>query len=239
MIDLFFATSPNVYKVSIALEEMGLPHRLCPIDLSKGEHRDPARIGGAATGKLPVIVDHAPADGGAPLTIVESGAILQYLGEKTGRFIGGEDVRRRLDVRQWLFWQMGGIGPIGGQLWHFRMFAPRIAPDFDNSYSLQRYGRMFDALWQVMDRRLEGRGFLCDDYSVADMACFPWVAYLEPPEGIAAYPNVLAWRDRIAARPAVRAAYAKGGAVDTGYERAENGASLFPWEGLMANVITV
>mgnify|MGYP003574998489 CR=1 FL=1 len=239
MIDLFFVTSPNVYKISIALEEMALSHRLFPVDLSKGEHHDPARIGGGVTGKVPVIVDHEPADGGAPLTIVESGAILHYLADKAGRFGGGDSARGRLEVQQWLFWQMGGIGPIGGQLWHFRTFAPRIAPDFDNSYALQRYERMFDALWQVMDRRLEGRDYLCGDYSIADMACFPWVAYLEPAAGIAAYPNVLGWRDRIAARPAVRAAYARGAALDTGYERADNGASLFPWEGLMANVITV
>lgn len=238
MIDLFFVTSPNVYKISIALEEMALAHRLIPVDLSKGEHHDPARIGGAVTGKVPVIVDHAPADGGAPRTVFESGAILTYLADKSRQFIGSDEATR-LEVLQWLYWQVGGIGPIGGQLWHFRVFAPRIAPDFDNSYALQRYERMFGALWQVMDRRLAEQPFLAGDYSIADMACFPWIAYLEPPEGIAAYPNIMRWRDAIAERPAVRAAYGKGAALDTGYERSENGVSLFPWEGLIENVITV
>jgi GST-like protein len=140
---------------------------------------------------------------------------------------------------QWLFWQMGGIGPIGGQLWHFRMFAPRIAPDFDNSYARNRYDHMFAALWETMDQRLETERFLAGEYSIADMACFPWIAYLEPERGIAAYPNVLRWRDEIAGRSAVRAAYEKVAAVDAGYERAENGAVLFPWEGLLANVIVV
>ncbi|MFW2830313.1 glutathione S-transferase N-terminal domain-containing protein [Sphingomonas sp. ID0503] len=236
MIDLFFATSPNVYKVSIALEEMELPHRLVPVDLSQGQHHDPAKLGGGVTGKVPVIVDHSPADGQGPYTVVESGAILQYLGEKTGRFLPST-MRQRSDVMQWLFWQVGGIGPIGGQTWHFRMFAPKIAPHFDNSYAMSRYDTMFAKLWRTMDDRLADRAYLCGDYSIADMATFPWVAYLEPQDGIDAYPNVRRWRDAIAARPAVRAAYAKGEAIDTGYERNEKGVSLFPWEGLMQHVI--
>jgi GST-like protein len=238
VIDLFFATSPNVYKVSIALEEMALPYRLVPIDLSQGAHRDPTSVGGAPTGKIPVIRDAVPADGGAPLTVFESGAILQYLARKAGQFLG-EGVREQLAVQQWLYWQVGGIGPIGGQLWHFRAFAPRIAPDVDNSYALRRYDRMFDALWQVMDRRLADAAYLAGAYSIADMACFPWIAYVAPSSGIEAFPNVLRWRDAIAARPAVRAAYRQGEAVDTGYERNEKGVSLFPWEGLLEHVITV
>lgn len=238
MIDLFFVTSPNVYKISVALEELELEHRLIPVDLSKGDHHDPAKIGGGVTGKVPVIVDHAPADGGPPRTVFESGAILTYLAEKTGRLIGNDE-RSRLDVLQWLNWQVGGIGPMGGQLWHFRVFAPRVAPDFDNSYAQQRYDRMFSALWQVMNRRLGEVPFLAGDYSIADIACFPWIAYLEPSEGIATYPNILRWRDAIAERPAVRRAYSAGSSLDTGYERAENGVSLFPWEGLLENVITV
>jgi GST-like protein len=238
VIDLMFVTSPNVTKISIALEEMGLQYRLCATDLSRGDHLRPEKLGGAITGKLPVIVDHAPRDGGTSLTVFESGAILLYLAEKCGRFLPLAG-RHRLDVIQWLFWQVGGIGPIGGQVWHFRMFAPRIAPEFDNSYAENRYNHMFSALWRVMDARLAGSTFLGGDYSIADMACFPWIAYVEPPEGISAFPNVLAWRDRIAGRPAVRAAYARGMEVDTGYARAENGASLFPWEGLVEHVIVV
>jgi GST-like protein len=238
MIDLYFVTSPNVTKVVIALEEMGLEYRLLPTDLSQGEHLDPANVAGAVNGKLPVIRDDCPADGGDPVTIFESGAILQYLAEKSGRFLTKDD-RARIETMQWLFWQMGGIGPIGGQLWHFRMFAPRIAPDVDNSYPSRRYERMFAALWETMDRRLAHRAYLAGDYSIADMACFPWIAYLEPELGIAAYPNVQCWRDDIAARPAVRAAYGQAATVDAGYARAENGATLFPWEGLLEHVIVV
>lgn len=238
MIDFYFVPSPNVYKVFIALEEMGVTYQPVSVDLSRGEHHDPAKIGGGVTGKLPVIVDHQPADGGEPVTVVESGAILQYLGEKTGQFLPA-DFRGRLDVMQWLFWQMGGLGPIGGQLWHFRTFAPIIAPDFDNSYALSRYDHMFGQLWKTMDSRLQDREFLCGGYSVADMACFPWIAYMEPSEGIGAYPNILRWRDAISARPAVRDAYAKAETIDMGYERNEKGIPLFPWEGLLKNVITV
>lgn len=235
--DLYFVGSPNVLKVCIALEEMELPHRLVPVDISRGDHLDPALIGGGVTGKLPVLVDNDPADGSEPTTLIESGAILAYLGEKTGKFMPG-DGRDRWQVMQWLFWQMGGIGPIGGQLWHFRVFAPRIAPDFDNSYALNRYDHMFGQLWTVMNKRLEGREFLCGPYSVADMACFPWIAYLEPSEGVAAYPNVQRWRDTIGARPAVRRAYDKAFAVETGYEKNDKGVSIYPWEKLLQNVIT-
>lgn len=237
MIELFFATSPNVYKVLIALEEMELPHRLVSVDLSRGAHHDPANLGGGVTGKVPVILDHQSADGSGAYTVFESGAILQYLAEKSGRFLP-TSARERLEVMQWLFWQVGGIGPIGGQLWHFRMFAPRIAPEFDNSYARSRYETMFGSLWRVMNTRLAKSEFLAGDYSIADMAAFPWVAYLEPNGGVAAYPHVLRWRDTLAARPAVRAAYAAGENIDTDYERNEKGVSLFPWEGLLQHVIS-
>jgi len=236
MIDLFFVTSPNVYKICIALEEMGLAYTLRPVDLSKGEHLVPENIGGALNGRLPVIRDLAPADGGAPVTLFESGAILEYLGDKTGRFLPS-GLRERMEVLQWLYWQVGGIGPIGGQVWHFFAFAPKIAPDFDNSYATNRYYHMFSSLWSVMNRRLEDRAYLGGDYSIADMACFPWISYVEPREGIDVYPNVRRWRDAIAARPAVRAAYERAQALDTGYDRNDKGASLFPWEGLLEHVI--
>lgn len=238
MIDLFFVTSPNVTKVVIALEEMELDYRLVPTDLSQGAHLDPANVAGAINGKLPVICDDSPADGGASMTVFESGAILQYLAEKSAWFLPS-NFRGRIETMQWLFWQVGGIGPIGGQHWHFRMFAPRIAPEVDNSYPQSRYDRMFAALWQTMDRRLAEVPYLAGDYSIADMACFPWVAYVEPDCGIGAFSNVRRWRDDIAARPSVRAAYDKAASVDVGYARAENGAALFPWEGLLEHVIVV
>lgn len=236
MIDLYFVTSPNVWKVCIALHEMELPHRLLPVDLSKGEHHDASRLGGARTHKVPVIVDHAPADGGEPFTVAESGAILQYLGEKTGRFLP-TDMRGRSRAMQWLFWQMGGLGPIGGQAWHFHAFAPAIAPAADHGYARNRYLNMWSALWRTLEEQLADHAFLAGDYSIADMACFPWVSYLEPREGLAGFPNVVRWRAAMASRDAVRAAYAAARQVDTGYGLNEKGVTLFPWEGVMQNLI--
>jgi GST-like protein len=237
MIELFYVSSPNVHKICVALEEMAIAYRLTPVDLSKGEHHDRARLAGAASGKLPVIRDDAPADGGAPLTVFESGAILQYLAEKSGAFLS-RDLRVRQQEIQWLFWQMGGLGPIGGQVWHFMTFAPQIAPDFDNSYALARYRNMWSALWRTMDQRLAEAAFLGGEaYSIADMACYPWIIYIDPHEGTAAYPNVCRWRDAVAARPAVAAAYRHAFALDTGYARNDAGTTLFPMEGILKHVV--
>jgi GST-like protein len=238
MISLYFVTSPNVYKVAIALEEMRLEHQLIAVDLSKGEHRDPANLAGATTGKVPVIRDDNPPDGGAPITVFESGAILQYLAEKTGNFLSS-NLRHRLETIQWLFWQMGGLGPIGGQAWHFLAFAPKVAPSVDNTYSFNRYFNMWASHWRTLESQLADHEYIAGDYSIADMACFPWISYLEPREGTAQFPNVCRWREAIAARPAVRTAYSKGAALNTGYERNEKGVTLFPWEGLLENVIVV
>ena len=236
MITLYYVASPNVHKICIALEEMDLDYTLVPIDLSKNEHRDPANVGGAKNGRLPIIRDDAPTDGGEPIVTFESGAILQYLGEKSGKFFPRE-VRARQEVLQWLFWQMGGLGPIGGQLFHFMAFAPQIAPDFDNSYSLSRYRNMWISLWELMNRQLAETPFLAGDYSIADMACIPWIQYLPPHDGEAKYPHVGRWREAVAARPAVKRAYARAFALDTGYERNELGATLFPIDGILKHVI--
>ena len=236
MIDLFFVTSPNVYKVTIALEEMGLPFTLHPVDISKGEHLDPGRIAGAFSPKLPVIRDNSPPDDGEPLVIFESGAILEYLAEKSGRFLLTE-LRARHEVKQWLYWQMAGLGPIGGQQWHFNRWAPRIDPQGDHSYALGRFTNIWAGLWSLMDQRLADREFLGGDYSIADMACFPWTIYMQPKGGPDAYPNVVRWISTIAERPAVKNAYAKGLAVDMGYERNDLGTAIFPQEGLLRHVI--
>lgn len=236
MIEVFYVASPNVHKICVALEEMALDYRLTPVDVSKGEHHDPTKVPGAASGKLPVIRDDAPADGGEPIAVFESGAILQYLAEKSGRLLSHEP-RARLRELQWLFWQVAGLGPIGGQLWHFMAFAPQIAPGFDNSYSLSRYRNMWGALWRTMERQLADTPFLGGDYSIADIACYPWILYIDPPEGPEAYSNVCRWRDAIATRPAVTAGFGRALALDTGYARNDAGATLFPIDDILKNVI--
>ena len=236
MIELFFVTSPNVYKVSVALEEMGLPYRICPVDISRGEHRIPENIAHASSPKLPVIRDGDPEDGGEPIVIFESGAILEYLAEKSGRFLP-KDTRSRYEVKQWLYWQMAGLGPMGGQQWHFTKWAPRIAPDMDHRYALGRFSNIWSGLWQVMETRLADQAYLGGDYSIADMACFPWAIYMEPQDGVEHYPNVARWVREISERPAVRQAYARGLEVDMGYERNVLGTAIFPPEGLLKHVI--
>jgi GST-like protein len=236
MIELCYVSSPNVHKICIALEEMALPYRMRVVDLSKGEHHKPENVAGSVTGKLPVICDSDPADGGQPITVCESGAILQYLGEKSGRFFP-TDCRARLQVLQWLNWQVSGLGPIGGQAFHFTALAPQIAPDFDNSYALSRYRNMWRDLWKTMDRQLGKFDYLAGDYSIADIACYPWIIYLDPVDGIETYPNIRRWRDAIAPRPAVQRAYECAFSLDTGYERNELGTTLYPMEGILKHVV--
>lgn len=233
--ELFYSSSPNVHKVMLALEELGLDYRLRLVDLSKGEHKDPANLAGAIHGKVPVLRDDAPADGGEPITIMESGAILQYLAEKTGCLLPAAP-RGRLQAMQWLFWQMGGLGPIGGQAWHFRAFAPKLEPDTDMRYPRSRYDNMLRALWDVMERRLASADYLAVEYSVADIACFPWIRYL-PPDGPARYAQLLAWRDRIEVRPAVARWLERNLAFQTPYGRNERGGVAYPFEGLDRHVI--
>lgn len=233
--DLFYSSSPNVYKVMIALEELGLEYRLVFVDLSRGQHTDPANLAGATTGKVPVLRDDAPADGGAPVTIFESGAILQYLAEKTGCLLPVAP-RQRMEAMQWLFWQMGGLGPIGGQVWHFKSLAPRLEPDTDFRYPQSRYNHLLRALWDVMERRLSAMDYLAGDYSIADIACFPWIRYLGPDDS-AVFPHLLAWRNRIEARPAVARSYEKNRTFATPYGRNERGGIAYPFEGLAKNVI--
>lgn len=233
--DLFYSSSPNVYKVMIALEELDIAYRPVFVDLSAGEQKDPARLAGAVHGKVPVLRDDAPLDGGEPVTVMESGAILQYLAEKTGRLMPSAP-RGRLEVMQWLFWQMGGLGPIGGQAWHFRAFAPKLEPDTDFRYPRSRYDNMLRALWDVMEKRLAAGDHLAGDYSIADIACFPWIRYIAPDDP-ARYRRLLAWRDRIEARPAVARAFERNLHFKTPYGRNERGGVSYPFDGLARNVL--
>jgi len=233
--DLFYSSSPNVYKVMIALEELELDYRLVLVDLSAGEQKDPAKLGGAIHRKVPVLRDDAPADGGEPFTVMESGAILQYLAEKTGRLLPAAP-RGRMEVMQWLFWQMAGLGPIGGQAWHFRAFAQRLEPDTDFRYPRNRYDNMLRALWDVMEKRLQEGEYLAGDYSIADIACFPWIRYV-PPDDPARHVGLLRWRDRIEARPAVARAFERNLSFQTPYGRNERAGIAYPFEGLARHVI--
>ncbi len=198
MIDLYTWSTPNGYKVSIALEELALPYRVHPIDITKGEQHAPAFLAISPNNKIPAIVDQEGPDG-APLAIFESGAILIYLANKTGKLLPSEP-RAYYDVMQWLMFQMGGVGPMFGQAHHFRRFAPEEVP-----YAKERYTKETHRLYGVMDRQLAERDFLAGAYSIADIACWGWVSRWEW-HGIdwADFPHVQRWFEAIAARPAVQ-----------------------------------
>lgn len=203
MIDLYYWTTPNGHKITLFLKETGLPYRIHPINIGKDEQFQPHFLKIAPNNRIPAIVDNEPADGGEPLSLFESGAILLYLAEKTGRFIP-QDLRGRQEALQWLFWQMGGLGPMAGQNHHFNRFAPEKVP-----YAIQRYVKETARLYGVLDRRLADRAFVAgDDYSIADMAIYPWIvphAYQE--QDLDDFPHVKRWFQAIQARPATVRAY--------------------------------
>jgi GST-like protein len=205
MLDLYYWPTPNGHKVTLFCEEAGLPYRLHPVDISKGEQFQPDFLRVSPNNKIPAIVDPAPADGGPPLSVFESGAILLYLAEKTGRFLP-RDLRGRTEVTEWLVWQVAGLGPMAGQNHHFSRYAPEKLP-----YAIERYVKETARLYAVLDRRLAGREYVCGEYSIADMACYPWVvAHAAQSQRLEDFPQVKRWFEQVAARPATRAAYAKG-----------------------------
>lgn len=209
MYDVYFWTTPNGYKVTIFMEEAGLEHTVKPVNISTGEQFDPAFLKIAPNNRIPAMVDHAPADGSAPVSLFESGAILLYLADKTGQFIA-PDVHGRADVLQWLFWQMGGLGPMCGQNHHFSVYAPEKIP-----YAINRYVNETARLYAVMDKRLADHEFLAGAYSIADMACYPWIVPHERQgQNLDDFPNLKRWFETIAARPAVVSAYEKGKAIN-------------------------
>ncbi|TVQ38536.1 MAG: glutathione S-transferase [Geminicoccaceae bacterium] len=197
MIDLYTWGTPNGRKVSILLEELGLPYTVHPIDIGKNEQFDPAFLRISPNNKIPAIVDH---DTGQ--TLMESGAIMIYLADKTGRFLAPSGAERYAAL-EWLMWQMGGLGPMLGQVHHFLHFNPGKAP-----YAEDRYAKEAQRLYGVMDRRLAERPYLAGDYSIADMACWPWVSRFEWQRvDLTAFPNVKRWYLAISARPAVERGY--------------------------------
>ena len=203
MIDLYYWTTPNGHKITMFLEEAGLAHRILPINIGQGDQFDPAFLRIAPNNRIPAIVDHVPADGGAPLSIFESGAILLYLADKTGQFIP-PDLRGRNEVLQWLFWQMAGLGPMAGQNHHFVQYAPEPLP-----YAIARYVKETARLYAVLNRQLaDGREYIAGAYSIADMTCYPWVVPHEKQrQKLKDFPHLAQWFDRIQRRPATERAY--------------------------------
>ncbi|WP_294323410.1 glutathione binding-like protein [uncultured Sphingomonas sp.] len=211
MIDLHYWPTPNGHKITLFLEEADLPYTIHPVDIGKGEQFRPEFLAIAPNNRMPAIVDHEPLGGGAPLSIFESGAILLYLAEKTGRFLPA-DVAGRYDAIQWLMWQMGGLGPMAGQNHHFNIYAPEKIP-----YAQDRYIRETARLYGVLDNRLADRDFIAGAYSIADMATYPWIVPHDAQgQKLEDFPHLKRWFDAIAARPATVAAYAKGKAVNDG-----------------------
>lgn len=202
-IDLYYWPTPNGWKISIALHEMNLDYRLHPVNINTGEQLDPDFLRISPNGRMPAIIDPDGPDG-EPVAIFESGAILQYLARKTGRFYGRTE-RERIEIEQWLFWQVAGVGPMAGQAHHFLKYAPAMDPPQDLPYAKSRYRREVGRLYGVLDRRLADRDFVAGDYSIADMAIWPWANGWEGQrQDIAQFPHMAAWLARMWDRPAVR-----------------------------------
>lgn len=205
MIELFYWPTPNGHKITIFLEEAELPYAITPVDIAAGDQFKPDFLAIAPNNRMPAIIDRAPADGGEAVAVFESGAILVYLAEKIGRFLP-IDLRGRKAVFEWLFWQMGGLGPMAGQNHHFIQYAPEKLP-----YAIDRYVNETNRLYGVLDRRLAERAWIAGDYSIADMASYPWVVpWKRQQQNLDDFPNLRRWFEAMHSRPAVMRAYDKG-----------------------------
>lgn len=203
MIELHFWPTGNGQKIAIFLEETGLDYVAVPVNINSGQQFKPEFLAISPNNRIPAIVDRAPPGGGEPISVFESGAILVYLAEKTGKLLS-RDLRDRKTALEWVFWQVGGLGPMAGQKNHFR-----ARPD-GNQYALERYTKETNRLQGVLNRRLEGRDFITGAFSIADIACYPWiVSGFKNGDDFSAFPNLRRWHDSISARPAVKRAYEK------------------------------
>lgn len=204
MIDLYYWTTPNGHKVTLFLEEAGLEYRIKAVNIGKGEQFAPEFLKISPNNRIPAIVDQEPADGGKPISVFESGAILLYLAGKTGKFIP-KDLRGQVETLQWLMWQMGGLGPMAGQNHHFANYAPQKIP-----YAIERYVKETSRLYAVLDKRLASRDFIAGrEYTIADMACYPWIMPDKQGQDFEDFPNLARWHAAIRARPATARAYAR------------------------------
>ncbi len=210
MIDLYYWTTPNGHKITIFLEEAGLPYKIVPVNISKGEQFKPEFLAISPNNRIPAIVDRSPKDGGKSISVFESGAILLYLAEKTGKFLN-TNYRPKVEVMQWLFWQMAGLDPMAGQNHHFSHYAPKKIP-----YAIDRYTRETNRLYGVLDKRLTDRNFIAGDYSIADMAIYPWIVPHERQgQSLEDFPHVKRWFEAIRSRPATIRAYEKAKQINT------------------------
>ena len=204
MISLYYWTTPNGHKITIFLEEVGLPYNIVPINIGAGDQFKPEFIKISPNNRIPAIVDHEPAGGGEPISVFESGAILLYLAEKTGKLIPS-DLRDRVEVLQWLFWQVAGLGPMAGQNHHFSGYAPEKI-----DYAINRYVNETGRLYAVLNKRLADREFVAGDYSIADIAAYPWIVpYERQGQKLEQFPSLKRWFETIQARPATIRAYEK------------------------------
>ena len=205
MIDVYYWPTPNGWKITLMLEECALPYTVKPVNIGRGEQFSPAFLAISPNNRMPAIVDHEPSGGGAPLAIFESAAILQYLAEKAGRFLP-RDVRGKYEVLQWVAWQVANLGPVAGQLNHFASYAAEKLP-----YAIERFSNEMNRLLGVLERRLADRSYLAGEYSIADMATWPWVfREFQGRQLLADFPHVSKWWDAVAARPAVQKGRAVG-----------------------------
>jgi len=209
VIDLYYWPTPNGHKITLFLEEAGLEYRIIPVDIGKGDQFRPDFLRISPNNKMPAIIDHAPADGGGPISIFESGEILLYLAEKTGRFLPSAP-REKIATLEWLFWQMGGFGPMLGQNHHFTLYAPEKIP-----YAIKRYQDETKRLYGVLETRLGTQPFVSGaEYGIADMATYPWTrTWKEQGIDLEAFPAVKLWREGIESRPATQRALAKADEV--------------------------
>ena len=210
MIDLYYWTTPNGHKITIFLEESNLPYRIIPVDIGKGEQFATEYLRISPNNRIPAIIDYESVNGGGPLSVFESGAILLYLADKIGRFIP-TDLRGRNEALQWLFWQVGGLGPMAGQNHHFAQYAPEPLP-----YAIDRYVKETSRLYAVLDHRLVDREYIAGQYSIADMACFPWIVPHErQQQRLSDFPNLMRWFEAVRRRPATERAYARAQEINT------------------------
>ena len=221
MIELYYWTTPNGHKITMFLEEAELPYTLIPVNIGTGDQFKPDFLKIAPNNRIPAIIDREPADGGEPISLFESGAILLYLAEKTGKLIP-RDLRDRVEVLQWLFWQMGGLGPMAGQNHHFSQYAPEKLP-----YAIDRYVNETGRLYAVLNKRLADREYVAGNYSIADIAAYPWIVpYERQGQKLEDFPNLKRWFETIQARPATVRAYEKAEAFKNQALNTEQSRSL-------------